>query len=441
MLIVLLLLSQLLVITGFWAWDHTHHSLGNMLTGPVAGQVLAYGRLAGLMAAFFVLLQLLMIGRIAWIEQAFGLDQLSRIHHFAGFSLLAVLIAHPILVIVGHARQADVSLVFQFRDFIKTWEDVLPAVIGLAILLIALAGSLAIVRRRVTFEVWRGIHFLLYLAIALVFGHQLSVGNDFTGNAAFLIYWCGLYGFVLVNLLIYRVGRPLWNYRVHQFRVTHLVSESAEVTSVYIEGRDLDRFRMRGGQFVWVRFLVPGFWWQTHPFSLSLPLNGRHLRLTIKQLGDYTRQIPQLKPGTRVIIDGPHGIFTARRSASSKALLIAGGIGITPLRAIADDLLEAGRDLLLLYANRNEAGLVFRVEFEALAKTFPTQFRVICVMSHDPAWQGEKGLLDADTITRLVSDLKERDVYLCGPPPMMKTVRSFLRKKGSNGLFYERFSL
>ncbi len=438
---VLLIPAQMLVLTGFWAWDHIHHPLGNMLTGPMVGQLLAYGRLAGLLAAFFILLQVLMVGRVAWLERTFGLDQLTRIHHITGFSLVFCLMAHPILITAGHAMQAEVRVWDQFLDFCKTWDDVLAAVIGLVILLAAVAGSLAVIRRRVSYEVWHGLHFSLYLAIALSVGHQLSVGSDLTRNPAFLIYWSGLYLFVIGNILIYRIGRPFWNYRVHRFQVARLVAETADVTSVYITGQEMDRLRMEGGQFVLVRFLAPGFWWQTHPFSVSMPANGQEFRLTIKQLGDYTRKIPQLKVGTRVIIDGPYGIFTARRAVSDKVLLIAGGIGITPIRAMMEPLLVAGRDLVLLYANRNAAGVVFRAELEALVVAYPAHLRVVHVMSDDPTWHGEQGRIDVNRMRRLIPDLKERDAYLCGPPPMMKIMRSDLRNLGIRRLFYERFSL
>lgn len=437
----LLVVTQVLVVVGFWAWDHIHHPLGNMLVGPLVGQVLAYGRLAGLIAAFLVLLQLLLVGRVGWIEGAFGLDRLSRLHHVIGFSVAATLVMHPLLVTMGHAMQADTGLAAQFIDFWKNWDDVAPAIIGLSVLFVAVIGSLAYFRRRMSFEAWRGLHFVLYIAIALVVGHQFSIGSDLTGNTAFLIYWLGLYSFVFGNLLIYRIVRPLWNYRVHRFCVSRLVPESSDVISVYIEGRLLNRIRLTGGQFVLVRFLAPGFWWQTHPFSISLPPNGQTLRLTIKQLGDYTREIPQLKPGTPVIVDGPYGVFTAARAVSSRVVLIAGGIGITPLRAMADALLAAGREVILLYANRNAAGVVFKGEFDSLSAAFPAKFRAVYVMSQDPAWEGEKGFLDADMIRRLVPDIKERDIYLCGPPPMMKIIRSLLKRQGAKRVYSERFSL
>ncbi|MEI6564009.1 MAG: ferredoxin reductase family protein [bacterium] len=439
----LLLLSQLLVIVGFWAWDQIQPPLGNLLVGGVAGQYLAFGRLAGLLAFFFILLQLLMVGRVPWVEKRFGLDQLTRLHHGVGFFLAAVLVLHPLLVTIGHAKKADVGVgvLDQFLDFCKNWDDILPAVMGFGLLIAAVIASGAVIRKRVSFEVWHASHYFLYLAIALLFGHQIVIGGDFTGNDGFLIYWISLCLFILGTLLVCRIGRPLWNYRCHRFRVARLVPEASDVTSIYIKGRAMGQFRANGGQFVFVRFWAPGFRWQVHPFSISCPPDGLQIRLTIKQLGDFTRQIPHLAPGTPVILDGPYGTFTASRAVSPKVLLIAGGIGITPIRAMLDGLLADGRNLVLLYANRNTAGVVFRTEIDDLSAAFPGRFRVVYVMSHDPEWEGEKGILDRDRLTRLVPDLKERDAFLCGPPPMMNSLRPILKSQGVRYIYSERFSL
>ena len=433
--------SQLLVILGFWAWNHVHHPLGNLLTGDAAGQCLAYGRLAGLLAAFFILLQILMVGRIGWVERAFGLDSLTRIHHVAGFSLVLFLVAHPVLVTFGHALQADAGYGEQMLDFFKNWEGVLSAAIGTAIMLAAVGVSIAIIRKRWSYEAWHASHFLIYLAIALAFGHQIAVGSDFADHPAFRLYWVVLYLFVFGNLVLYRIGRPLWKYWRHRFRVARLVSESPDVTSVYIAGRAMECFRVEGGQFVMVRFLSPNLRWQVHPFSISAPPDGRGIRLTIKQLGDYTRQIPALVAGTPVIMDGPHGVFTAHRCKSDKVLLIAGGIGITPVRAISDRLLASGQDIILLYAHREAAGIVVRQELDGLAAAFPGRFRIIHVLNHDPDWAGEKGTIDEALIRRLVPDVADRDVYLCGPPPMMKVIRVVLKRLNVCRVYSERFSL
>lgn len=433
--------SQALTVTGFWLWNHLHHPLGNQLTGDPAGQLLAWGRLAGLLAAFGCLLQITLVGRMKGVERAFGLDRLTRIHHAVGLSLVVFLLAHPVLVTLGHARRMDARFADQWADFCRNWDGVLAAAIGLAMLLAAMAFSVAVIRRRLRYETWLLTHLTIYAALALAFVHPLTVGSDLVGNRWFRGYWIALYAFTFANLVGYRVLRPLWLFRRHRFVVTGLTCETTEVTSVAIGGRNLDRLRAESGQFVIVRFLAPGFRWEAHPFSISRPPDGNGIRLTIKQLGDYTRRIPSLPVGTRAILDGPHGIFTARRSRSDRVLLIAGGIGITPIRAVAEDLLAAGRDAVLVYANRNRGSVVFLDELARLAET--GRLRVIHVMSDDPDWSGERGFLTGDRVRRLVPDWAERDVYLCGPPPMMRILRADLRLAGvrSDRIFFERFAL
>ncbi len=443
LILLFFLFSQVLVIVGFWAWYHVNHPLGNLLTGAAFGKLLAWGRLAGLLAAFSILLQVTLVGRAKWVERAFGLDRLTRLHHVVGFSLVVLLVAHPILVTAGHAMQAGTGFFAQLLDFFRNWEDVLAAAIALGIFLAAILFSVAVVLKKLRYETWYATHLTIYIAIALAFGHQLAVGSDLTDNRWFARYWIALYVFTFGNLIFYRIIRPLRVFFRQRFAVARLAPEAGDVTSVYISGRNLSAFPVETGQFMLVRFLAPGFRWEEHPFSMSCRPDGKQLRLTIKRLGDFTRRIPDLKPGTQVIIDGPHGIFPARHCASSKILLIAGGIGITPIRSLAEEFVAMGRDVILLYANRDHKTLVFAQELDELERSSSGRLRVVPVMSDDPAWPGEKGRLDRDRIARLVPDLRERDAYLCGPPPMMKAVRSILAGLGvpRKRIHYERFAL
>lgn len=439
----MLLASQVLVIAGFWLWSHLHHPLGNQLTGESAGQLMAWGRLAGLLAAFVCLVQVTLAGRVRWISRSLGFDRLLRWHQVLGMSLVTLLVAHPILVTLGHARQADLAVGAQLVDFLRHWPDALAAAVGLAVLLAAVTLALPPVRRRLRYEAWHATHLTLYVALALAFGHQIELGSDLAGKPLFRAYWLALYAFVFFNLLGYRVARPLWLLWRHRFHVAALQPEAPDVMSVIIRGRHMDRFRAAGGQFVIVRFLAPGFRWEAHPFSLSARPDGRALRLTIKAVGDFTRRIPLLPVGTPVVIDGPHGRLTAQRARADKVLLIAGGIGITPLRAVLEDLLEAGREAELLYAVRDRASAVFLAEMESLRTAVGDRLRVMPVVSADAGWAEEHGRLDGARLARLVPDLVTRDVYLCGPPPLMQTMRQALRAAGvpRDRIFDERFAL
>ena len=437
--------AQLLIVIGFWLWNHTQPPTGNVFTGSLSDKLLACGRLAGLLAAFGILFQLILIGRVKWVERVFGLDRLTRLHHIVGFSLVFFLLAHPVLVTAGHAMESESSAWGQFVEFCHYWPGVLSATIALAIMAVAILFSVMIVwkRLRLNYETWHTVHLTLYVAIALAFFHQIAVGGDFTGNRWFAAYWYLLYAFTVGNLLAYRFIRPLWLFLRHRFVVARVTQETGDVTSIYIEGHNMAAFPVEAGQFMIVRFLAPGFRWEAHPFSVSRRPGGKQLRLTIKQLGDFTRRVPDLKPGTRVIIDGAHGIFTMRNSASPKVLMIAGGIGITPIRSLAEEMILAGRDIVLIYANRTRALTVFDKELDELARDSAGRLRIVHVMSNEPNWSGEKGRIDRESIERLVPDLRERDVFLCGPPPMMKSIRSALSSLGVDParLHYERFAL
>lgn len=441
--ILILLAAQLVIILAFWAWNHVNHTMGNQLAGEAVGQLLAYGRLAGLLAVLAILLQLILMGRVKWVESVFGLDRLSRLHHILGFSLVVLLVLHPVLVTIGHAKQSDTGIIAQFIDFCRDWEDVLAAAVGLGLMIFAIIVSIAIIRKHLRYETWHIIHMTFYISIALAFGHQLAVGSDFTGNRYFAGYWYFLYIFTFGNLIYYRIIRPLWKFKKHRFVVSGIVPESADVTSVHIEGREMASFRINAGQFMMLRFMTKGFRWQSHPFSMSCIPDGRHIRVTIKQLGDFTRRIPDIKPGTPVIIDGPHGVFTARQCHSLSAVMIAGGIGITPIRSLSEELLNAGRNVHIIYSNRNQASIVFRKELDELAAAFAGRLKLTHVISEEPSWDGEHGRLDRDKIARLVPDTSDCDFYLCGPPPMMMSMRLILLKLGvrSGKIHYERFSL
>ena len=420
------------------AWRESHPALTGLDRVALA---FALGRLCGLIGAVCLVWQILFITRVKVLEQRFGLDHLTRYHHLNAFVAVLCLLAHGPLVTWAHADNAMATLSEQVLDFWKTWKGLQGAMIGQLLLVLLTFFAWRPLRDFFSYEWWYRGHLLGYLGVGLAFAHQMGQGKDLVdGPKWFLAWWYLFHGLVLIGLLGRRFLMPLYRFWRHRFTVDRLVAEAGDATSIYISGRDLAAFPARGGQFVRVRFLATGFWSEAHPFSLSAPPDGCHLRLTIKRLGDFTRRLPDLPPGTRVLIDGPHGIFTATRAFGPKVLLIAGGIGITPIRAIFEDLLAAGKDVLLLYANRNEQGIHLRAELETVAGN---KARIIHILSDDKGWPGEKGYLDEGKIKALVPDLVEREVFQCGPPPMMEKVRRTLARLGvpERHIYDERFSL
>ncbi len=433
---------QYVIVIAFWLWNHIDNPNGNQLTQDSGTLLLSLGKLAALLAVLGILQQLILIGRVKWVERTFGLDRLTRIHHFNGITLVVFLISHPILVGTGYAIQSNISFWSQLVDFILHWEDVLAAALGFLIILTAAGFSIGVVRNRLKYETWYYIHLGLYPAVILAMGHQFEIGGDFIANQAFYAYWVAVYIFAAGNLILFRFALPAIHYYRQQFVVDRLVPETPDTTSVYIHGKDLSRFPIRAGQFMIVRFLSKGFRAQAHPFSMSCLPEGKQIRLSIKNVGDFTSRIPDLKPGTPVLIDGPHGIFTADRCTCDRVLMIAGGIGITPIRSLAEEFARSGKNVLLLYSNRTANSMVFENELSALAASNPN-FRVVNVITNDPAWKGETGRLDRSKIEKLVPDPAEREIYLCGPPSMMTAIIFALKELGipKSRIHYEKFSL
>ncbi len=430
--------ANLAIIVGFWA-----NGSGRLFAGAALGeQVLIFGRICGLLATFCALTQFVLMGRVGWLEPIFGLDRLAIFHRRNGVATLSLLLTHSFLVTLGYSLLRHVDIITQTLFQLGSVLVVL-AVTAEALFVLTVGMSIYIVRKHLTFETWYAVHIFNYLAIVLVFWHQIFHGYDLVTQPVFMYYWIGLYVFTLANVLVWRFSRPLWRYMRFKFTVQKVVPETPTATSIYITGRRFTDFKAKGGQFVMVRFLTKGLWAQEHPFSLSMMPSGQHIRLTIRQLGDFTNQVPFIKAGTKVMVSGPYGAFTHERQTTNKVLYIAGGIGITPIRAMLEERSRwpHHEDVVLLYGNRTLKDTVFLKELTTLASQLKMPF--LNILSEQKNYKGETGYIDKDKIARLVPDVAKRDIFLCGPPPMMAIIRASLIELGvpEQRINYERFAL
>ena len=293
--------------------------------------------------------------------------------------------------------------------------------------------SVVIARRRLPYEWWYAIHLTAYAGIALAWFHQIPTGNELALDSVAANYWRALYIVTLGSILVFRLGVPAVNTFRFRIRVAEVVPEGPDVVSVRVTGRQLDRLGARPGQFFLWRFLTRGRWWEAHPFSLSEAPNGRSLRMTAKAVGDYTRDLRRLRAGTRVVTEGPFGVFTGEARRCEKALLIAGGIGITPIRALLEEL---DGSTIVLYRVIEPEEAVFADELAAL------HARVELVVG-DHADDAGRNLLSPDHLRELVPDIAERDVFVSGPPGMVNVIVSNVRGAGvpRRQVHSERFAL
>lgn len=402
--------------------------------GAASSVLIAFGRLMGLALQLAILVQLILISRLPLIEKPFGFDKLNRAHRVLGYVLLGSLVLHPFLLTYGYALGSGIPLLEQQLQFLKEWPYVLLAVIGIDLFLLAGILSLPWIRRKLKYGAWHGTHLLMYVAVGLAFRHQFN-SEDLSSGWAYR-YWYALNFTVFGTLIAFRFLRPFILYARHRFAVERVVPETADVTSVHIGGRAMDRFGFEPGQYVHVSFLKKGLR-EPHPFSLSKAPDGKTLRLSIKNSGDFTSRIRALAtPGTKLLLEGPFGRFTERAAATEKFLLIAGGIGITPIRSMLQRLAERGADAVLLYANRSPKDVVFGEELDAMG------VRRHDVFSQDAPDGAERGFVDEEKVRRLVPDFAERDIYVCGPPIMMDKLVAMFRALGvpKDRIHFEKFA-
>jgi predicted ferric reductase len=430
--IVAVLVANGVVIGGMWVLHGGFEQLSTL-----GGQLTAIGQVTALYGTYLALIQLVLMSRSPWLDQVFGMDGLVAAHRWLGFACVWLLLGHGVFITVGYALGDGSNVVEEFWTLITTYPYVLMALVSGGLFAAVAISSIRAARRRLAYETWYGIHLYAYLAIALGFLHQLYVGNDFIHDPVAVGYWVGLYVVAVGLILVFRVGQPIRLSVCHRLRVSQVVTEVPGVISIYVAGRDLDELALRSGQyFVW-RFLTREGWWRAHPFSISSAPNGDWLRITIKELGDWSKALQGVSVGTRVFIEGPYGVLTGARRTRPRVLLIAGGIGITPLRALLEALPGKPGDLTLLYRVRDARHIVFREELETLARARGAEVHYL-VGRRDVA--GDP--LGPASLARLVPDLGERDVYLCGPGPMMQRVEESLRQLGlpAGQIHAERFA-
>ena len=388
-----------LVVTG-----ETRGSLG-----APGGWLIAAGRLAGFTGAYLMLVMVVLIARIPWLERAVGQDRLVRWHRRIGPWPILVITAHVVLITLGYAALAKVGALRQLWVFLSSYPDLLAAAGGFALLLMAGATSITIARRHLKYETWWIVHLYIYLALALAFAHQIVTGGSFVGHPLSRAVWIAVWACTAGVVLVFRVVQPVLRNLRHQLRVSDVRQEVPGVVSIICSGRRLDRLAVSGGQFFKWRFLTKELWWHAHPYSLSALPQPPYMRgAAVKGLGDpRSRAIAQIKPGTRVVVEGPYGAFTQHARSSDQVVLIGAGVGVTPLRALLEDLPLSVHVTFVVRASHVE-DIVHREELAVLVAQRGGRY-------HEVIGPRETVRLDARSLASLVPELPECDLYVCGP--------------------------
>ena len=403
----------LALVAYWWAAGGGVRDLGGWSSG-----LDSTGRLTGLVASFLLLVQVLLMSRIPPLERAYGQERLARRHRLVGFTSFNLMLAHIVLITWGYAAGKLSATPATLWDLVVDYPAMLLAAAGTVCLVLVVVTSVKAARRLLRYESWHLLHLYAYLGVGLALPHQLWTGQEFLSSPARTVFWWGLWIAAVAGVLLFRFGLPLWRSLRHDVRVTSVVPEGDGVVSVYMSGRDLDRLPTDAGQFFGWRFLDGPGWTRANPWSLSAAPDGRSLRITAKASGEGSARLRHLRRGTRVLIEGPYGRLGARARTAPRVALIGAGVGIAPLRALAEELPYAPGDAAVLY--RYKGVPLFAREFEVLARERGLAVHLLPGHRRGPdSWLGD-GLPPVDDVTVLrhwLPDIAQRDVFVCGPEP------------------------
>jgi predicted ferric reductase len=418
--------SSLLLVTYWWIADRGVQDLANL-----ADAMTSLGRLSGLVASVLLLAQVLLMARVPRLERAFGQDRLAHVHRLVGFTSFNLMLVHIVTITLGYGAGKLTAFPATIWNLTVDYPGMLLAAAGTGCLVMVVVTSVKAARRKLRYESWHLMHLYAYLGVGLALPHQLWTGQQFTSSTAKTVFWWTAWALCAAAVLLWRVGKPLALNLRHQLRVVEVVEEGPGVHSVVVTGRRLGSLEVEAGQFLTWRFLDGAGWTRGNPYSLSAAPDGRTLRFTVQDVGDGSRRTRGLAPGTRVLVEGPYGRLSQRPRTREKLAFIGAGVGITPLRALAEGLPYAPGDAV--YLDRFSGSRLFVDEIDALASR--RGLRVLPVSGRRRApdsWLGPNvgTASDLAALKYWIPDIAERDVYVCGPQTWTDLVRATLTAAG-----------
>ena len=400
----------------------------------VASGLGALSRLTALVATDLLLIHMLLIARVPWIDRLYGHDRATEAHKKLGKPILYLVVAHFLASTIGYAITDGKNVIDEFMFLLTSVPDMLTAIASLVLMVVVVISSIKIARKKLSYEAWYVIHLISYASVLLAIPHQFSTGSDIAGKPVQSAFWIVLYIFVAGNIVWYRILAPIVKSFKHDLRVEAVVRESSDTVSVYIKGKSLEKLHGKAGQFYLLRVMTKSQWWRPHPFSISAAPNSRFVRFSIGNRGDDTAKIQHLQPGTRVILEGPYGVFTEDRRSREKVVLIAAGIGVPPIRALAESMAARPGDITVIYRTRNEEDAALLDELKQIARHRGFTLHVLAGnRAHPQSWMPASlaDIPDHARITQMMPWVSESDVYICGPAAWTRVVKKSLQRAGT----------
>jgi predicted ferric reductase len=434
--------STALIVVVLWISGRGVQALG----GSLSDLLMSTGRLSGLVAADLLLIQVFLMARVPWIERSYGQDELARRHRLVGFWSFNLLSAHIVLITVGYTLSDRNDVFHETWTLVTSYQGMLLATVGTGALVVVTMTSVRVARRALRYESWHLLHLYAYLGVGMSVPHEIWTGTDFASSSLARTYWWTSYCIAAGAVLAFRVAMPVSRTLRHQIRVTSVARESCDVVTVRMGGRGLHHLPVQAGQFFIWRFMDGPGWSRGNPYSLSAAPRHDRVQITAKDLGDGSGRLARLRPGTRVLIEGPYGRLTGGSRTRSKVAMVACGIGITPMKALLEDLRYGRGEATLIYRARANPDLIFKADLEELAQRRGIAMHYLLgPRIHGRAsWlpQSSAAIKDHRALRELIPELFDNDLFICGPDQWMDAVAAAARDAGlpEGQIHLERFT-
>jgi predicted ferric reductase len=394
-----------------------------------------------------IFLEFVLSGRIRLLSKTLGVDWVLQIHQLMSRTAAVFLLAHPLLYTLPHVP-AFSSFPPSATYLGLTTGTAFTGIVALVALIILI--GLAVTRHtgHIKYEYWRISHALLAVSIALLGFHHTSHAGRYSQETVMLRYWQIAFGISLLTLIWVYVIRPLIQ-KFHAYEVVNVRETAHKIYELTIKARNSKILNYQAGQFAWLKLksTAPLF---ENPFSFSSSpnisgdKNEEQLQFLIKDVGDFTHQVSELKEGDLVYLDAPYGNFgqSCFKHTEGNIVLIAGGAGIAPIISLLRGLIHTknvkflNKHVRVIYGNRIQEqmiNLASMVDLQAF-----TNLEVIPVITEPNAqWRDISGLLDQSNLEKILigkdanlSELKNTQFYICGPAEMIDSVESALTGMG-----------
>lgn len=438
-LIVLLLLGIILtgiqVLLGYLPWQ------ANAFPHDLSWKMISGARMLGIVVVVMLTTQVVLTSRIPVLSALFGLHGLVRAHKILAGIIVTTATCHVLLIV---ASGVFTTSLFSSSGLVR--------LIGMvAIILLACGAGIAFFRKAlaIPYHLWSMVHgpIMIIIATALIFLHVFTVGQAFA-------FWPGcLFLLVLVGIILGSLGwnmifRPFFIGQ-HIWLIRSVSHPCPDVIDLHIASTTCEPWPYHAGQFVFLTFLDPGLPREAHPFTIaSGPSPSGTMRFLIRQCGDFTARLSQLRPGTNVLVEGPFGVFSPffhnTTTPPRPMVFLAGGIGITPFLAILDALSrnQDSASILLGWSVKTGQELFAAQDLARFQKSIKG-LQIHYFVTRDFTYQGCTCRMTTQRLRPLLEEWTNALVFVCGPPGMTRSTIKSLTTLGfaSSQIITETFSL